>query len=218
NERLYTEKGNLTALSLRHILNNELEFRYNLNYLDNYYSPSVADKLNQLYLDFGFKTIWQKYGQVILSYNHGHSLQSEQPDYDKLTLEYSINKDLEFADLIFRISGGIASKETPFNHQFQGGGFSSIPLRAYSYNMAGDRFLRSTIEFHRPLKKGFKLILFSDLGKIVPVGKVFENTDCLISAGIGLSYDTPVQIPVRLDLVVNKDGDISYNIGFGHSY
>lgn len=218
NRREYSETGKLTGLSLKHIMNNELQFKYNLNYLDNFYNPPTGDKLNQRYLDFSFNTIWQRNGKMLLGYTHGHSLQSEQPDYDKLTLEYFLKKDVEFADLVFRISGGIASKETPLNRQFHGGGFSSIALRGYSYNMAGDRFLQNTIEIHRHLKESFKLILFSDLGKIVAVEQKFKKADFLISGGVGLSYDTPLQIPVRLDIVVNKEGDISCNMGFGHSY
>lgn len=218
NDIQYNEQGYRKSIMLTHILSSQTRLNYLFNYLNNYFEISEQEPVKQQYLDFDIGLVRNSYGQLGVNYCYGKSLNSDQPDYFKFIVDYLIQKDIHPGSLVYRLQGGIGSAETPLNLQFKGGGFSEIALRGYNFNQAGDRFLRTTVEFHSSIINNFNLILFSDGGKIIPVGYRFNEEKWLLSAGIGISYKTPVAVPVRLDVVTNQQGAINWNIGFGHNF
>lgn len=215
----YSEDGNIESISLKQIPAANLELNYSLNYLDNNYKVSGKNSINQQYLVSGIEAVYGKIGKLRTSYQYGKPLKSDLSSYSKIVIDYTLEKKFDYGDLIYRLHGGIMSAKAPLNLKFHGGGFNKISLRGYRYNMAGDRFLRTTIEFHKPIiTEDMKIIFFTDIGKIAATGINFADKKWLYSGGIGLSYDTPMNIPVRLDIATNPEGDIQWNIGFGHSF
>ncbi len=215
----YHQDGIKESLNIRQIYRQNWEFNYGVNYRANTYKISGEERIEQQYLTGSLEVIWKEYGELKFSILRGEALQISRADYTKIMVDYLNKYSINSGEYIFRFQGGVTSPETPLNLQFQGGGFSSIPLRGYSYNLAGDRFLRGTIEYHQKLPiKGLHGIIFADYGKIVPTGRMFTKEDWLVSGGIGLAYDTPLEEPVRCDIAFNQEGEYNWKIGFGHSF
>ena len=105
--------------------------------------------LEQTYLSVATDVKWKKDQDLNLSLAYGKSLSKAEPDFGQV--ELALTKELGFNNdrLIINLGGGLASKETPLNYQFKGGGNSRIPLRGHKYNLAGTRYLSGNAEFHK---------------------------------------------------------------------
>ena len=109
---------------------------------------------------------------------------------------------------------GYATEDTPTNQKFVVGGFSNLPLRAESGLRLTTCYLLTTAEYHYPLNDSLNLIGFVDGGWIKS-----QEPDTIINVGAGLSFDTPLRSPVRLDAAINPvSKDWRWNIGFGLSF
>jgi len=219
NNLRYQEKGFKDNIHFKQVLSADWELGYGFGYRDNEYQLSGEGDIHQQYVLLSGEAIWKGGGQLLFALRHMESLKEGQPSFTKLSGDY-VN-GYQFLDGIFilRLQCGLLSSETSLNMQFHGGGFSEIPLRAYQYNLAGDRYLRGGLEYHRALPvSGLRGIIFTDAGKILHAGWTFEETELLLKGGIGLAYDTSMEIPVSLDLAFNQEGDFNWKLGFGHSF
>jgi len=215
----YHQDGFNESLYIKQVFSENWEFGYGIGYRNNGYQLEGEDRSTQKYLTGMIETIWKGYGQLQVSIHRGQSLEEEQPDFNKVMIDYLKEYQIEGGELIFRLQSGLADPETPLNLQFHGGGFSSIPLRGYSFNLAGDRFVRGVLEYHRRLPvPGLSGIVFIDYGKILPAERSFKEESWLVSGGLGLAYDTPLDLPVRCDLAFNPEGEYNWKLGFGDSF
>lgn len=215
----YHVDGFNEKISIKQIPAADWQFKYILKYLDNNYQVEGSTEERQKYLIGEMEALWTGFGELQMNISRGQSLEDTQPHFNKLILDFVKEYPVSAGKFILRLQGGITSPETPLNMQFHGGGFSQIPLRGYNYNLAGDRFARGTIEFHKPVfTRGLQGIIFIDCGKIVPAGGDFNGKEWLLDGGIGLAYDTPMGIPVRCDIGFNQQGEYNWNIGLGHSF
>ena len=135
-------------------------------------------------------------------------------------MEYLKESKKEKGSLITSIKAGIASKNTPLDYKFHLGSYTKIPLRAHPYNYAGDSFYAATFEYHRDiLIENFSGIIFVDSAKIVDNGYNLSQEKLMTDVGLGISYMTPIGLPLRADMAYNiRNDNYSWNIALGHSY
>lgn len=148
NQTSYQTKGFKTSLALNYIPTAYWEWGLYLTYQENDFLVGQSN-LEQTYLSVATDVKWKKDQDLNLSLAYGKSLSKAEPDFGQV--ELALTKELGFNNdrLIINLGGGLASKETPLNYQFKGGGNSRIPLRGHKYNLAGTRYLSGNAEFHK---------------------------------------------------------------------
>ena len=172
-------------------------------------------EIKQKYLIFNFSSENIFNSEVKLGLTSGLALDNVNPDYVKFTGGYKNVKKLNNKRKIhYSFQAGIASTPLPLNHQFQGGGFSKLPLRGHSFSLAGTRYLTGNLEYHHNIFENLTGILFLDTGEIVPAGKNFNKEDWIIDGGFGLKYNTFFGQVLSIGIGYNlKNSDYNWHIG-----
>ncbi len=101
----------------------------------------------------------------------------------------------------FRNKIGLMSDNTPIHHQFILGG--SGYFEAYNYNLNGNKFVSSGIEFKRKFANGFELALFADYGHIWNNLSDWSLSEPYASIGGGLRYVTPIGMVLTVQYAIN---------------
>ena len=214
----YNEDGYQEKVELEQVVTEDIRLLYGMIYQDSRYEGQRGE-YQQQYLKGKMEIINDKYGYLHARLVGAKSLVENNQDFYQLEVDYTDNMNLGPGQFVYKFQGGISNPETPLNHQFHIGGFREIPIRGYSFDMAGDRYAKTTIEYHQPIfVRGLNLILFTDVGKIISDGKDLTSEEWLFGKGAGVSYNTPLGAPIRLDVGFNKKGDYKINFGFGNSF
>ncbi|WP_027340318.1 alpha/beta fold hydrolase [Halonatronum saccharophilum] len=216
NNQNYTIDGFKTGVQFDQVLRSDLKLRSKLNYQQNNYIKDYD--IEQEYIIVGAGLDWDNYGHLSIDLDYGISLNDDR-DFNRLALQWRRFEDVGDDKLVYSLRGGLASSNTPLNYQFQGGGYSFIPLRGSEFDMAGSSYLTTNLEYHRSLLDDSIFgISFLDVGKIIEEGNSFSQEEWSFSGGLGLVVNTPLG-PLRGDFALDlKEKDRTFNINFGHTF
>lgn len=218
NQQEFNLTGYRHILSMRQIFNLNLTLQYFVTYQNADYLKAELPS-TQEYLISAIRTELFK-DLINIDLGHGFALKKNGVDYTYCSFDYAkiyeIGKDDGF---VFSLKGGLATDKTPLYFQFLAGGYSDIPLRGHNYDLVGNAYLVSNIEYHKQLrKKEFLGIVFVDFGKVSGRSNEFSKADFILDAGIGIGYNSPLGI-IRLDKGFNLlEGDDTWNFTMGHTF
>lgn len=213
-------------------------YRNDRNFLNhNYQSQGVS-------LETGYIYWWDStFRQTTKVQYHNFTLNNEEEEYlvpglsfylqDAFTATLDVTAGLSLQDsphfwqaqgvasyrqgpFVGLVRGGLTSEDTPDNYAFSAGGFTLRPIRSEGITL-NTGYALATMEYHHPLLPDLSPIGFMDCGWIWP--HQIQDPEFLITLGLGIAYNTPLGMPVRLDVAINPmSGNFGWNIGLGHTF
>lgn len=190
NQQRFNLTGQSHVISMRQMVNNDLAMNYFLTYQNTDYLEDQTQYKEEyiipaLKIEL-FKVLWINLGQ-------GFSL-AEGANYSYGSFVYGRRYEVFAGDhFLFSVNGGAATDHTPLSFQFLAGGYSWIPLRGHEYELAGNAYLVSNMEYHKQLPvKNLLGLLSVDLGKVAEYCSDFSKADFMLDAAIGIGYNTPL--------------------------